>query len=244
MTSETSERATRDARGSVATTPFSTGASPFPTPVQTMSPDTSPPAAAEALTLSPAKQRLLDVAERLFMERGYAGVTLRDIAAALAIKQASLYYHAPGGKEELYVSVVLRASERHAVNLQALIDTPGQGLEDDLVRVGLWLSREPPLNAARILLFDLPHLSGGHADLVRNAMQSRVNLPLLRLFERAARNGELRVSNPWLAAGAFRAMMQAVEFATTLSGKSREETVRSAVDIVLRGLSRSPEPNP
>lgn len=192
--------------------------------------------------VSPAKQRLLDAAERLFMERGYAGVTLRDIAVALAIKQASIYHHAPGGKQDLYVSVVLRAIDRHALSLWAIIDEPSRGLEEDLVRVGLWLSREPPMNASRILLSDLPHLSARQAALVREAMQSRVNLPLLRLFERAAANGELRVSNPWLAAGAFRAMMQAVELATALSGKSREDTVRSAVDILLRGLEQTRKP--
>ena len=43
-------------------------------------------------------QRVLDVAERLFMDRGYSAITLRDIADELGMKQASLYYHFPGGK--------------------------------------------------------------------------------------------------------------------------------------------------
>jgi AcrR family transcriptional regulator len=38
---------------------------------------------------SEARERVLAAAERLFAERGYAAVTLRDIAAAVGIRHAS-----------------------------------------------------------------------------------------------------------------------------------------------------------
>lgn len=53
------------------------------------------------------RENLLDTAEQLFTSRGYTAVTLKDIAKALGIKQASLYYHFPLGKEDLYVEVML-----------------------------------------------------------------------------------------------------------------------------------------
>ena len=62
---------------------------------------------------SQPKERLLDVAERLFSSKGFAAVTLRDIAQALSLSHASLYYHFPGGKEELFIQVMKRNILRH-----------------------------------------------------------------------------------------------------------------------------------
>jgi AcrR family transcriptional regulator len=61
---------------------------------------------------SESRERVLQQAEHLFSERGYAAVTLRDIAAGLGIRQASLYHHVPGGKEQLYVEVTERNLRR------------------------------------------------------------------------------------------------------------------------------------
>jgi len=49
------------------------------------------------------RDRILDVAEGLFQERGYTAVAMRDIAEAAGMRTASLYYHFPS-KEELFVS--------------------------------------------------------------------------------------------------------------------------------------------
>lgn len=189
-----------------------------------------------------SRDRLLDIAERLFMERGYAAVVLRDIAEAAEIRQASLYYHAPGGKEELYVAVVMRAIERHHAALRAIVSAPSAGFEEDLIRVGLWMAAEPPMNVNRMVMSDLPQLSSEAADKIRSAIFQRLNEPLVTLFERGAANGELRVANVQLAIGAFRAMMQATEFARTFSGRTREMTVRDAVDLLMRGLG-APKPD-
>lgn len=46
------------------------------------------------------RERILDVARRLFVERGYAGTSIRDIAEDLRMTKGSLYYHF-SSKEEL-----------------------------------------------------------------------------------------------------------------------------------------------
>lgn len=62
---------------------------------------------------SVSRERLLTMAEKLFSQKGYHSVTLRDIAAETGIRQASLYHHAPGGKEELFIEVMERIFDRH-----------------------------------------------------------------------------------------------------------------------------------
>jgi AcrR family transcriptional regulator len=53
------------------------------------------------------RQRILDVAAALFLERGYAGTSLREIAAEVGMKPGSLYYHF-ASKEALLQAILLR----------------------------------------------------------------------------------------------------------------------------------------
>ena len=52
-------------------------------------------------------ERILDAAEAVFAERGYAGATLRDVAAQVGLRTPSLYNHFPN-KESLYAAVLER----------------------------------------------------------------------------------------------------------------------------------------
>ena len=52
-------------------------------------------------------ERILDAAETLFAERGYAEATLRDVAAEVGLRTPSLYNHFPS-KEALYAAVLER----------------------------------------------------------------------------------------------------------------------------------------
>ncbi|MBW2712904.1 MAG: TetR/AcrR family transcriptional regulator [Deltaproteobacteria bacterium] len=52
-------------------------------------------------------ERILNVAEELFAEKGYAGTTLRDIATRAKIRNPSIYNHFDG-KENLYLAVLER----------------------------------------------------------------------------------------------------------------------------------------
>jgi AcrR family transcriptional regulator len=51
--------------------------------------------------------RILDTAERLFAERGYAAVSVREIAGNVGLNQASIYNHFPS-KQALYEAVLER----------------------------------------------------------------------------------------------------------------------------------------
>jgi AcrR family transcriptional regulator len=50
------------------------------------------------------KDRILEAAAKLFSERGYEGVTTREIAKAIGINSASIYYYFPS-KEEILRSL-------------------------------------------------------------------------------------------------------------------------------------------
>ena len=56
------------------------------------------------------KERILDVAEELFAQRGFYGVSLRDITQAARVDVALVGYHF-GGKRELFTAVFERRAE-------------------------------------------------------------------------------------------------------------------------------------
>jgi AcrR family transcriptional regulator len=74
--------------------------------------------------------RILEVASRLFYERGYKATTTRDLAEEVGIKAASLYNHF-SSKQAILVRICLDTMrEFHAGALQCLqgIDDPAQRL--------------------------------------------------------------------------------------------------------------------
>ena len=58
----------------------------------------------DAHNTDPTRERLLDEAERLFAQKGYNAVTVREITAAAGSNLAAVNYHF-GNKENLYVEV-------------------------------------------------------------------------------------------------------------------------------------------
>src|SRR5713226_9919174 len=53
------------------------------------------------------RERILQVAQALFAERGYRGTSLRDISSRIGIKAPSLLHHF-SSKEQIYLAVLDR----------------------------------------------------------------------------------------------------------------------------------------
>lgn len=58
------------------------------------------------------RKRILDAAEALFAERGYDGVTVRQITAEAGVDTALAHHHF-GSKQDLFARVLLRRAEVH-----------------------------------------------------------------------------------------------------------------------------------
>jgi AcrR family transcriptional regulator len=78
------------------------------------------------------RERILDIAQKLFTEQGYEATSLRDIAEQLGTTKAALYYHFER-KEDILLELHLRL---HAFG-RGLLDELEQ-LPDDRARVAAW----------------------------------------------------------------------------------------------------------
>lgn len=188
------------------------------------------------LEVSDAKQRVLDTAEVLFMQRGYNSITLRDIATVLGIRQASLYYHFPSGKEQLYVEVAERAFQRHRDGLEAAIDAAGDDLAEQLRAASEWFSTQPQMNLSSMMHADMPALTTEKAQYLGRVAYECLFEPIRNVFIAATARGETRFVNPDVLTGSFLAILDGMVFGGGMERPTRQEMTDDVISVLLDGL--------
>lgn len=184
----------------------------------------------------------------IFLARGYAGVSLRHLANELGIKPASLYYHCPGGKAELY----LRSLEVYLRDYQEKLQrAPGRArFPNDILRMADWMLENPSVDLQHIFRVDLPQLEAEAAEQLVSDLHTAVISPFAQAFEDARTQGELRRQvKPELAAAAAIALVEGLGFShLPASGPpspaaldAARRAVRSGLVMLLDGVRRSPD---
>lgn len=77
------------------------------------------------------RERMIATTARLIQHRGYHGTSLNDILAESGAPRGSLYFHFPGGKDELVIEATRASTVEATFHLrQALADakTPAKGI--------------------------------------------------------------------------------------------------------------------
>lgn len=186
--------------------------------------------------LNEARERVLNTAERLFTERGYAAVTLRDIADALGMRQASLYYHAPGGKEELFVTVTERSMARHRAGIETAMAEAGSDLQAQLKAAAGWLLSQPPIDWPRMMRSDMPAISPAQAARLTQAAGAALMQPLQRAFVEAGQRERLTMPQPEILAGSFLIIISALHDTQRFTNLPKEELANSIIQVFLNGI--------
>ncbi|NJL96041.1 MAG: TetR/AcrR family transcriptional regulator [Anaerolineae bacterium] len=193
-------------------------------------------------TTSEAREQVLNVAEQLFMERGYSAVRLKDIADALNIKQASLYYHFPQGKEELYVEVLRHSLRRHAAGIQAaLAQAPAGDWLAQLEAVASWLLSQPPVDKMSTVQHDLPEIHPETVHMLDEESFAALFVPILGIFAAAQASGQIELEDPDLVAGMFLGMINNLHM---VKAEWNPRSKHQMAEMLIRLLARGLEPRP
>lgn len=189
---------------------------------------------------SASRERLLDTAERLFSERGYAYVKLGDIAKQLKIQQASLYYHVPEGKEALFVEVMQRSLKRHQAGLSRAVQEGGQHWQDQLRAALRWFISQPPTNISRMIHSDMPELEQqAHRDRLMMEIYESILSPLERIFVQAQKESKMELPYSGILVGGFLSLIDGVHNAPTPQHSpsfDKEEAAEQIINVFIRGL--------
>lgn len=180
------------------------------------------------------RQQILDIAETLFQTRGYTSVRLRDIATAVSIKHAALYYHFPGGKEDIYVEVMARSFQRHQQGMAAAINEAGPDLAAQLRAAANWLLSQPPVNIARMEQSDFPAIGPSAAESLSLLLYNALRQPLrTALHHNASRLG---ITDLDLAAISFVSLVESIHSSNNPYLSSQKEAIIDGlIEMLLQG---------
>ncbi|MDQ6695735.1 MAG: TetR/AcrR family transcriptional regulator [Chloroflexota bacterium] len=186
---------------------------------------------------SEARERVLEAAARLFGQRGYTVVTLRDIAAEVGIRHTSLYHHAPGGKEDLFVEVTERSLKRHRDGLNQAMNSAGPHIRAQLCAAAGWLLSQPPMDLIRMVYTDMPAINPAQAGRLSLMAYESMLLPIQNALDGARARGEIGHNNLGLVAGGLMGMVESIHSVPSYAvTTTRAEMACDLIDVMLDGL--------
>ena len=83
------------------------------------------------------RTRILEAAKALFIARGFKGVSMKEVAEAVSITPAALYYYFPDGKETLFLAVLNNILDVRAQGMAQAV-TNSTTLRDKLYQLTLF----------------------------------------------------------------------------------------------------------
>ncbi|MEW9699474.1 TetR/AcrR family transcriptional regulator [Paenibacillus sp. SI8] len=171
------------------------------------------------------RQQILDIAKRLFAEKGFHATSMRELNKEIGMADALTYHYFPGGKQEILQAVLLNAQEKRMANIRtSFADT----FRDDLQL------REVLLNAIRgfderfmndkeyfqILLRERNLLEEQQMDGL-NRMAKQPSEALVGFLRSRAELGEIRQMDFEMAASQLSSHAAIGAFQNILFGKER-----------------------
>ena len=184
-----------------------------------------------------ARQRALTAAERIFSRKGFAATKLRGIASELGLSHAALYYHFPGGKEEIFAAVMERNILHHGAGLAAAIEG-GAELKGKLRASAAWLLSQPPMDLIRMAETDMPALPEDVARHLMTLLFEEMIVRLRTVICAAAESGEIAAAtDAGLVAGAFIGLVESLHSVPRFAvSRSRIDMANDLIGILLKGL--------
>lgn len=188
------------------------------------------------------KTSIVDTACRLFSEKGFRGVTTRELAAAVGVTEPVLYEHFRT-KRDLYNAIIEAKAGEGIEILNRISDQFGNADNDQAFFAALaqaildWYTNDPTI--IRLLLYS--NLEGHDLkDLFHERSKECFALVTGYVARRIA-EGRIRDVDPAVAARAFFGMvahyaLTAVIFNVSPIPRPAKEVIGDMVDLFLRGL--------
>lgn len=189
------------------------------------------------------EQRLLETALDLFLERGFDGTTVEDIATAASMSKRTVYSRHED-KSALFRAAVMQAIERYTVPPETLAGIDRSDLEAALKEVGRIricnMATPSSVQLQRILTAQSFRFPGLFDAAFIQGVLPTIDF-LVDLFEQHSREGEISLEDPDYAARAFLSLVaggptRLMVSGHTLDNAKMERGIDLSVRLFLNGI--------
>ncbi|MCQ4205616.1 TetR/AcrR family transcriptional regulator [Streptomyces longispororuber] len=156
-------------------------------------------------------EAILEAATNVFLDKGYAGTSMDDIAKLAAVSKQTVYKHF-SDKEKLFADIVLATTDRldTTIDLLAELPTDDANLEENLTRLArqfLTALTDPRvIQLRRLIIANADFFPDLGTEWYERGFQRGLTT-LAATFQRLADQGLLRVDDPLLAANHFSGLL-------------------------------------
>lgn len=179
------------------------------------------------------KELVLEKASDLFFSKGYKAASLQALADELGIKPASLYYYYPGGKEEIYISVLKARLQAYKDQTEAL-SRLHQSMESFLKNFAHWFVQQPSMNMALISQMDMPYLTPKGKQVVMKTVQDSIFLPLSQVLSQYS--DQMKDIETMRVVGVYITLLNGMSLSIKQGYVSADRLVEEFMEIMLRGV--------
>jgi len=191
------------------------------------------------------RDQILETATKLFMENGFSGVSVDQIAAAVPVSKPTLYAHFQD-KKDLFAAVIHLRCERAVAAVRAEIlptQSPQESLEAFATHFLTLLMTKQSLQFHRVMIGE----SEKFPDMARMFFESgpsKMHDLLEEYLSQMHKDGKLYIPNPSLSADIFLGMLKGRGHFKSLIGIAtkedtsearKQEMVKTAVNIFIHG---------
>jgi AcrR family transcriptional regulator len=206
---------------------------------------TSHKSSSPRLSSQERRSAIIDAAIELFAERGFRGVTTRELAAAVGVSEPVLYQHFPS-KKDIYAAIIEATMDRgYYEALEGLSQMANSASDEDFFRhlaraMSHWYETKP--QEIRLKLFSALESHG-----MMEEFHDKTSRPFLDIvtsyIARRMEEGAFQNHNPQATALAFCGMVghscQAkLLFRSSLCAGQHEEMIEVMVQLFLNGVRK------
>ncbi len=155
------------------------------------------------------RQEILFAGLNLFIQKGYSGTTIKDIASAVGMS-VGLLFHYFASKEELYVELIQLGIEGPMSTMQPTQLEPLAFFEETAKQILFYIQTEP-FFAKMFVLMNQAYYSEDVPERVKEMMQGfDVYTPTAMLMQQGQANGTIREGDPMALTIAYWGAIQGI----------------------------------
>jgi AcrR family transcriptional regulator len=187
------------------------------------------------------RRHILKAAEELFIARGFKGVAMKDVADAVRVTSAALYYYFPGGKEELFADTIRQMLQEAFERAFQLPEAPAD-FRQRLTRLTENLLLAVPVDRLIVLMRDAHDYLGSAKQDIWRGIAVRFGQRMTAVFQEAIDAGEISSAFPaemlaQLHQGMCASLLNRRRFmAEPLQPASAHQLAQMVVSVLLDGI--------